>query len=135
MFERMARQPTLQKGPGLPIVLRVRFVEGERPYRFWVSGWSPGDRGPVRYKILSKRLAGQAIEALVVEEQSQGGRTSIGRVEVPPEVPSGWLQRWVDTLAAELGVRFESVDLTGLETPEAWLERARRLGWSGADPR
>ena len=135
MFDPMARQPKLQEGPGLPIVLRVRFVEGERPYRFWVSGWRTGERGQVRYKILSKRLAGQAIDALVIEEHRKGSRRSIGRIEVPPEAPSGWLKRWVDTLATELDVRFESVDLSGLESPEVWLERARRLGWSGTGTR
>jgi hypothetical protein len=125
-------EPQLRAGPGLPTALRIRFAEGERPFRFWISGWSGPERAGARYKVLSKQLRDEQVVALVIEERRGGARVPLGQVQIPRDVPAGWLGRWVDTLGTELGVRFESVDLTGVQTVEKWRARARRLGWFGA---
>lgn len=124
-------RPELDPGPGLPSSLRVRFTAGERPFRFWVSAWTSGGAGRVRYKVLSKQRKGGQLEALVVQEEREGTRTPLGKVRIPRDAPSGWLTRWVDTLGAELGVEFEPVDLTVVRTAEQWRSWARRIGWFG----
>jgi hypothetical protein len=81
--------------------------------------------------VLSKRCAGGEIEALVIEERRGVGRVPIGQIQIPRDSPSGWLARWVTTLGTELGVRFVSVDLSGVQTIEKWRVWSRRLGWFG----
>lgn len=125
-------QPELDAGPGLPKALRIRFAHGERPHRFWVSPWTSDDGGPVRYKVLSKQRRDARLEALVVAERRDGTRLPLGQVRIPRDAPAGWLSRWVDTLAGELEVEFELVDLAPVRTVEEWREWARRLGWFGA---
>ena len=128
----MSPRPELNAGPGLPTALRIRFAQGERPHRFWVSPWTSDARGSVRYKVLSKQRRDGQLEALVVSERRDGARLPLGQVRIPRDAPSGWVSRWVETLAAELEVQFEPVDLSPVRTAEEWRAWARRLGWFGA---
>jgi hypothetical protein len=82
--------------------------------------------------VLSKQRRDGQLEALVVSERRDGTRLPLGQVRIPGDAPSGWVSRWVDTLAGELEVEFEPVDLSPVRTAEEWRAWARRLGWFGA---
>ena len=127
--------PTLERSPGIPTTLRIRFREGERPHEFWVSAWTSEEGGRARYKILSKRRASGEVEALVVREAAPGGRIAVGRVRIPPDTPDGWMGRWLDALGADLGVRFERIAVPGIASLEDWQEWARQNGWSRSGSR
>jgi hypothetical protein len=117
--------------PGAPASLQIRFAEGERPHLFWVSdGAVPaGATAAHVFKVLSKALPGGNVEAVLLEEDGQGRRRELARVEVPREHPAGSLARWVDTLSEELDVRFRLYDLRSVRSPEEWAIVAGQLGW------
>ncbi|MFQ5696871.1 MAG: hypothetical protein ACE5IL_01135 [Myxococcota bacterium] len=115
--------------PACPVVLRIRFREGERPHRFWISGWHLGPRGRRRYKILSKRLASGELEAVALEEPSGRPRRGLQHIVVPRDAPSGWLEIWARRLGEELGVALRAFDLSHVETAAEWTRAAHALGW------
>lgn len=116
--------------PALPASLRIHFEKGERPYIFWVSHWVPHDGDRCRFKVLSKSLPDRALEILVLREGAATRRKTLAHLELPAGFPSGWLERWVETLAGELETRFEAFDLKSIQTHAEWQEVAVRLGWS-----
>ncbi len=116
--------------PPLPASLRIRFSAGERPYLFWVSGWSEPPEGRCRYKILSKSLPDRSLDVLVLQEGGGVRRQTVASIQVPADSPAGWLERWVDTVAGELAVRFERFDLRYIENVNEWRSIAKRLGWT-----
>jgi hypothetical protein len=115
---------------GLPTSLRIRLAAGERPYLFWVSHWTQQPEGRCRYKILSKALPDRSLEVIVLQEGTRPRRQPIAQLQIPSDSPSGWLERWVETLAEELETRFERFDLRSIESVEEWRTLARRLGWT-----
>ena len=117
-------------------MLRIRFAAGERPHLFWVSDGrsARGDAAPV-YKVLSKAVPGGALEAVLVEEDLDGLRRGLARVDVPPEYPAGWLTRWVETVAEEFGARFRLYDLRSVASADEWAILAGQLGWLRGEPR
>ena len=122
----------LEPDDELPQHLRIRFGRGERPYLFWVSAsrdaCPPRASGPSVYKILTKRMPDQRIEALVLQEALHK-RWSLAHVVIPADSPAGWLDHWVGLVAEELGTHFQRFDLGSVETRDEWNEVALRLGW------
>ena len=110
-----------------PSTLRIRFGEGERPYRFWV-GLHPQSKR--RFKVLSKHTSARALEVLVVEEAGRSRRVLAHRV-LDPNAPSGWIEHWVGRLESALDVRFRSYDLRHVRDAEEWRRVTRTLGWGG----
>ncbi len=113
----------------LPASLRIRFSAGERPHLFWVSHWSEEPEGRCRYKILSKSLPDRSLEVLVLEEGSRVRHRAVAQIQLPADSPSGRLERWVETLAEDIGARFELFDLRHVQSAKEWCAVARRLGW------
>jgi hypothetical protein len=120
--------------PGAPAMLQIRFAAGERPHLFWVSIPVSDDAASV-YKVLSKALPDGALEAVLIEEDAQGRRRGLGRIDVPPGHPAGWLTRWVEMAAEELGARFRLYDLRSVASAEEWTILAGQLGWLRAPGR
>ncbi|MFQ5514262.1 MAG: hypothetical protein ACE5FG_07440 [Myxococcota bacterium] len=113
----------------LPSTLRIRFRAGERPHLFWVTRWHRDPTERYRFKVLSKARADRTIEVIVLREGERMRRQPLVHLELPADVPSGWLERWIDTLSTELGTRFESFDLRDVGSADEWRRVAARLGW------
>jgi hypothetical protein len=116
--------------PGFPASLRIRFGKGERPYVFWDSQWVQQDGDRALFKVLSKLRPDRSLEVLVVREGNTTRRKTLAHLRLPRSAPSGWLEHWVDTLATELGTRFEAFDLKNVVSQAEWREVAVRMGWS-----
>jgi hypothetical protein len=112
----------------VPAPLIIRFSCGERPYLFWVSAWT-GLGGRRRWKLLSKRKKDGGIEVRLVEELAGGARRVLADQQLAPGHPAGWLERWSDTLAEELGVKLARFDLRSIDSEPEWNATVRRLGW------
>lgn len=129
MLPAVPSSPTIRPPPESGTALRIRFEHGERPRRFWVSGWSDAAEGRLRYKTVSKRRADHILELLVIAESETGSPTAVASGAIPHDAPAGWLTRWVARLAEELVVRFELFDLTHVQSVQKWNATAIRLGW------
>jgi hypothetical protein len=119
-----------EDGSAAPGSLRISFAAGERPYMFWVSHWTRQPEGRLRFKVLSKSFPDRSLEVLVLAEGTRALRRPMASLHVSPDFPTGWLEHWIQTLATELGTRFELFDLRSIESAEEWWAIARRLGWT-----
>jgi hypothetical protein len=107
------------------------------PHKYWISDSAKDGTYPegFRYKVLSVHPEPEGlIELVLALEQPGGHKTVMKHMDVSPSAFDRTVQIFVEGLAEEYGLDFESLDLSAIRTFDEYERVVTQAGWHEFEP-
>jgi hypothetical protein len=107
------------------------------PHKYWVSDWTKDESYPegFRYKILSLRNNEKdMIHIVLLLEESNGVKTEMERMELPPSAAERMCAVFEDGLSKEYCIQFQELDLSAVGSSDELARKVTEAGWYEREP-